>query len=725
MSNPAAGASPTAPAQQAMSLDIPPTSMSTITTSTSTCTTTTTTSFTSTSTSVSACHRPTASQTSVDSNDRASLQSQATHQEYLDSLVVPSKGELERIAEIQKHRETEHRRRSREQRLSQQQSLVACDRAAAAAAISPVSSNRPTSSHAKKEEKGKKDKEKKGNNAKQDGKQDHVGFFRGLDVFVAQSRAAVVIQRHYRGYRARREMKGFNINANTRWVHAIREARYRELTRPRARAELGLSAEQASAPVQQPFDGTEASSTRAMRNWKKATGILKYASGDVDSDDEAGDGDDDDDDDDDSDYDSACDSDAEGRENGRQRPGAARVRRRKDALMMGLQYFLEMIDPKHRYGANLRVYHEEWKRSDTNENFFYWLDYGEGRLVDTTACPRARLDREQVRYLSREERQYYQVKIDTEGRLCWAKNGARIDTTAKWKDSIHGIVPVDDPTPAFKPVLGDAHGQHGHDEHGDLHPRHRHFDSGSEPDYDSDSDSDSSVSESELEAARAAKYNIPDNDEAVGARPSSSGSGKSGGSAVAKKSHHFSPATVVDALLRKSVQKNTWIFVADTSFRLYVGLKDSGTFQHSSFLRGARISAAGLIKIRNGRLVALSPLSGHYRPPVSNFRSFMSALREEGADMRHVAVSKAYVVLVGLEAYMRTRQRGKKLLRKLHPHAHNHDHGHDHDGGREHDQEKKPEQAEDEKTATSTTGRLLQKLHIRSAPHDDNGHGGT
>jgi hypothetical protein len=48
--------------------------------------------------------------------------------------------------------------------------------------------------------------------------------------------------------------------------------------------------------------------------------------------------------------------------------------------------------------------------------------------------------------------------------------------------------------------------------------------------------------------------------------------------------------------------------VADTSFRLYVGIKAKGAFQHSSFLRGARVAAAGLIKIWNGQLRSLTPL---------------------------------------------------------------------------------------------------------------------
>lgn len=69
-----------------------------------------------------------------------------------------------------------------------------------------------------------------------------------------------------------------------------------------------------------------------------------------------------------------------------------------------------------------------------------------------------------------------------------------------------------------------------------------------------------------------------------------------------KKIFHVSASTVLNRLLRKTTKKNTWIFVADNSFRLYVGIKQSGAFQHSSFLHGARVSAAGLIKIKDGRL---------------------------------------------------------------------------------------------------------------------------
>jgi hypothetical protein len=340
----------------------------------------------------------------------------------------------------------------------------------------------------------------------------------------------------------------------------------------------------------------------------------------------------------------------------------------------------------------LKTYHQEWKKSDTHENFFYWLDEGEGRFLDVAGCPRERLDSEKVRYLSKEERLNYLVKIDKEGRLVWARNGARIDTTEKYKDSIHGIVPASDPTPPYtEPVAEAATGLQSND-------------------FSTDETSDSSMADrhQDSECARVNKYATPELDKAKGM----------------KKVKHVSAATIFNKLLRSSVKKNTWIFVADTSFRLYVGIKQSGAFQHSSFLHGSRIAAAGLIKIKDGLLGKLSPLSGHYRPNTSQFRAFVHSLKEAGAEMSHVTISRSYAVLVGLEAYVKTRRRGKKIVKAL---------LHGRDMLLTHDELKKREEEHLDRTETADRERrfhdiqqdedareenkanikLLNKLHIR------------
>lgn len=43
----------------------------------------------------------------------------------------------------------------------------------------------------------------------------------------------------------------------------------------------------------------------------------------------------------------------------------------------------------------------------------------------------------------------------------------------------------------------------------------------------------------------------------------------------------------------------------------------------------------------------------------------MHSLKDAGVNMSHVSISHSYAVLVGLEAYVKTRRRGKKIVQKL------------------------------------------------------------
>jgi hypothetical protein len=119
---------------------------------------------------------------------------------------------------------------------------------------------------------------------------------------------------------------------------------------------------------------------------------------------------------------------------------SAKRQREQLARDMGMSYWLEMVDEKHRYGSHLRSYHAVWKKSDTKENFFHWLDHGEGLHVDTEKCSRELLDRDCVRYLTREQRLKYLVKFDDEGRLRWARNGERVWTSPDFIDNGEMIV---------------------------------------------------------------------------------------------------------------------------------------------------------------------------------------------------------------------------------------------------------------------------------------------
>nr|OQO15586.1 hypothetical protein B0A51_18625 [Rachicladosporium sp. CCFEE 5018] len=391
-----------------------------------------------------------------------------------------------------------------------------------------------------------------------------------------RTKAAELIQRNYRGHRTRRAMEGRGLDASTRWIEALKEAKYANATAPVSR-DVHAS--------RSPLNG------QARSRWKRVGAIAQRAGSDDTSDTE--------------------DSSDETREKRRKE----KRERERYAKIMGLDYFLEMVDVKHRYGSNLRRYHLEWKKSETKENFFYWLDEGEGKSLDLEDRPRKRLDSEFVRYLSREERTKYLIRIDGEGRFVFDKNGELVTTSMEFRDSIDGIVSIESKTPTWREVMtGEKEA-----------PR---------PDTDDDSISDlSSIGTGKHEDQ--SKYSNEELHDAKGI----------------KKLGHLSSVNVVNHLLRKTTKTNTWIFVADTSFRLYLGIKQSGAFQHSSFLHGARVAAAGLIKIKRGQLRKLSPLSGHYAPPVRNFREFVRALKEAGADMSRCSISRSYAVLLGLEGY--------------------------------------------------------------------------
>ena len=422
--------------------------------------------------------------------------------------------------------------------------------------------------------------------------------------------AATKIQKAYRGHRARRELQGLTLDPSSRWGELIRELRFREATAPH----------RGSTSPTSKYDNSDqrlrATSDAAKRNWQRLGQIAEHAGG------------------------------AEGRPSSRQSTDYLNAKltpidgeQPQESMLMDSRYFLEMVDQKHRYGSNLQVYHEEWLRTQVQQNFFYWLDYGEGRHLDLPGCSRAKLDKESIRYLSREERMAYMVDIDEEGKLRWHKNGNLITTSAEqYKDSLQGVVPKDaTDAPAFTDE--DISRQRSDDRRAFANLLRARS-------PDAHSSSSSSDDESSLQQTSSNELAVP--------------------TERRKKHHHnhiVSPATILNKLLRASIEPGTWIYVADTLGRLYVGIKSSGAFQHASFLSGARISSAGSIGIEDGRLTYLAPLSGHYRPTTKSFKMFIASLGEQGVDLSHVRVSRAYEVLHGMEMYGRGKKGVKRVLK--------------------------------------------------------------
>ncbi|KZV52848.1 hypothetical protein F511_37235 [Dorcoceras hygrometricum] len=107
------------------------------------------------------------------------------------------------------------------------------------------------------------------------------------------------------------------------------------------------------------------------------------------------------------------------------------------AQKLAIQHWLEAIDPRHRYGHNLRFYYVKWLNSQSKEPFFYWLDIGEGKELNLLEkCPRSKLQQQCIKYLGPMERKAYEVAVE-DGYLLYRETRELLDTTrepvgAKW-----------------------------------------------------------------------------------------------------------------------------------------------------------------------------------------------------------------------------------------------------------------------------------------------------
>ncbi|KAK9153741.1 hypothetical protein Sjap_001221 [Stephania japonica] len=195
-----------------------------------------------------------------------------------------------------------------------------------------------------------------------------------------------------------------------------------------------------------------------------------------------------------------------------------------NARKLAFQHWIEAIDPRHRYGHNLNLYHEVWRKGDSAQPFFYWLDVGHGRAIDLKECSRSKLQEQRIKYLGPKEREHLEYVIN-DGKILHKKTEHPMDTTTE-------------------------------------------------------------------------------------------------------------------------SQSEKWIYVMDTSKKLYAGQKKKGAFHHSSFLAGGSTLAAGSITAVDGVLKgpggtreSISAYSGHYRPTTENLNSLLDFLTENGIDLDEVEVT--------------------------------------------------------------------------------------
>jgi hypothetical protein len=81
--------------------------------------------------------------------------------------------------------------------------------------------------------------------------------------------------------------------------------------------------------------------------------------------------------------------------------------------------------------------------------------------------------------------------------------------------------------------------------------------------------------------------------------------------------------------------KGRAVYVMDPQGDLYVSgpnAKIQGNFQHSCFVSGGPVAAAGEIEVKDGVIRFVSPKSGHYKPTPQQFQQFLDHLEGEGVE---------------------------------------------------------------------------------------------
>ena len=80
------------------------------------------------------------------------------------------------------------------------------------------------------------------------------------------------------------------------------------------------------------------------------------------------------------------------------------------------------------------------------------------------------------------------------------------------------------------------------------------------------------------------------------------------------------------------------IFVIDQFGSMHAGQKVPGVFQHSSMTGGHCCRFAGSITVQDGRVLALTPHSGHYVPTQTEYDHLVADWRRDGLDLSEAEI---------------------------------------------------------------------------------------
>ncbi|RVX11876.1 IQ domain-containing protein IQM3 [Vitis vinifera] len=262
------------------------------------------------------------------------------------------------------------------------------------------------------------------------------------------------------------------------------------------------------------------------------------------------------------------------------------------AQKLAFQHWIEAIDPRHRYGHNLHMYHEQWYKADAGQPFFYWscncLD-----CVVPYCSVRKFFKHPEISFAWAEGLEGLHVLYHLYINQIVAPP-TNVVTIAMWPLSAAQNLVI---STICRLDIGD----------------------GKEVDL-------KECPRSKLQR-ECIKYLGP--------------KGREHYEYILEEGKivHKQTGDLLDT--SNGLQGAKWIFVMSTSKKLYAGEKKKGAFHHSSFLAGGATLSAGKLMAGHGILKFISAYSGHYRPTDGCLENFLSFLRENGVNLDEVQVRTA------------------------------------------------------------------------------------
>lgn len=325
----------------------------------------------------------------------------------------------------------------------------------------------------------------------------------------------------------------------------------------------------------------------------------------------------------------------------------------QEVLGLNPRLWMEVLDGKHRYASVLYEYWRRWQLSDTRDNFFSWLETGQGSFIDLPRAPKRLLDEWQVVYLKRDEQAIFRVRIDPQtGLLHWENDGTLITVPQPpfcMKEAPSFATDRDRLVAALlKPRLLKAMSRDQlladlqavvEEEIRDCEAPHI--------------EKMEELAEPLIKEGLLCQLRDPFFKERLDAATTP------GGHAHLRE-HPKLPNKLLPGVQWEDFAEaikhdegqcmktpfpkgeermmGKGIFVLDSFGQLYCGTKIRGVFHHSSFVRGHCVKVAGGITIEDGQLISLSPHSGHYMPGEEHVDDMIKSWKNDGVDFSQVKI---------------------------------------------------------------------------------------